>query len=117
MQGTHGDAYWPAAAMVGPLEAMEAEIFAAVEERLWTGVMAPMLERSGGRRPSPGDLQEEAMLRWVSALDVANDRLVHALVTVEGYASLFLPRMQVRARFFSLSPAPGTYILHMHLPK
>ena len=54
----------------------------------------PMLDRSGAKR-STGDAQEQAMQRWIVALDVANDRLVSAMLFTEGYAPLFVAQVRL----------------------
>ena len=62
---------------------------------LWGEVLLSTLQRSANRKNHSHDAQEDALQRWIVALDVANDRLEHALPRVEGFSSLLLPLAQV----------------------
>lgn len=70
------------------------EIFRQVVDMLWKDVVLRILERSSRRKGGGDNAQEDAMLRWIAALDVAEDRLARALPRVEGLATLLLPLMQ-----------------------
>jgi hypothetical protein len=78
------------------LQALAAELFDRVTDMLWHDVMMPMLATSCSRKASnTGDnAQEDAMMRWVSCLDVANDRLARALLRVEAFSPLLMPLVQ-----------------------
>jgi DIL domain len=62
---------------------------------LWHEVVLSSLQRSASRKAGAGDAQEDALFRWIVALDVANDRLELAVPRVEGFSSLLMPLAQV----------------------
>ena len=71
------------------------EIFNGIVSMLWTDVMLPMQERSAARKSSSDNTEEEAMMRWMASLEVANDRVSRALLHIEGFSALLLPLVQV----------------------
>lgn len=76
------------------VQALARDIFGNLIEMLWSEVILPMMRRSA-RRAGHGDAAEDVLFRWISALDVANDRLEHAVPRVEGFSSLLKPLAQV----------------------
>jgi hypothetical protein len=70
-------------------------IFNQLVDMLWTDVVLPAMHRSTRSKASGDSAQEDALYRWISSLDVANDRLAMALPRVEGYTPRLLPLAQV----------------------
>lgn len=76
------------------VQELSEEIYNNVVNMLWQDVVLPILERSSRRKGGGDNAQEDAMLRWIAALDVAEDRLARAFPRVEGLATLLLPLLQ-----------------------
>lgn len=70
-------------------------IFDNVVDMLWLEVVLPTMHRTSRNKTAGDTAQEDTLFRWIAALDVANDRLAHALPRVEGYTPLLLPLAQV----------------------
>jgi hypothetical protein len=70
-------------------------IFNQLVDMLWNDVVLPAMHRSSKSKGSGDVAQEDALFRWIAALDVANDRLAIALPRVEGYTTRLLPLVQV----------------------
>jgi hypothetical protein len=70
------------------------DIFNQLSNMLWLEVMLPMLQRRS-RKAGGDNAQEDALFRWISALDVANDRLERAAQRVDAFSLLLLPLTQI----------------------
>ena len=76
------------------LQELAEDIVEQLSSMLWHDVVLPMLQRSSSRKAGGDNAQEDALFRWISALDVATDRLEAAARRVEAFALQLLPIVQ-----------------------